>query len=324
MLKIALVGCGKHMRTTLVPYLHQLDGYEVDVCVDIDENAARTLQRVTHARGIATSIEQVDTSRLDAAVLALPTHAAYLVAYYLIQQRVPCFVEKPPANTTAEIEALSQLADTMGVYVQVGFNFRFAEAVVAFHNYGKDYRDTPCTANIEFRSKHPSGPEWGIDDPVEAWLYHNGVHAIDLLLWTLGDVRQVDAHILRNAEGKFTIVALIEHENTSVSTVKMGNLTNKFDIRVDLSTPDAGQFSMPHLGEVSMPVRDGKIAGEILYRTSNLDNGWSRAGYGPELQYFLENCRYSISSFPSLTDALRASRLCDAIMSRVRAEAMRL
>ena len=314
MSKIALVGCGKHMRSRLVPCLAQLDGFEVEVCVDRDEGAAQAVQLRSRAKSWATSIEAADMSNIDAAIIALPSDASYGVVSYLINRGVACFVEKPPANTTDEIRRLVQLASAMEVHVQVGFNFRFAEAITTLFAHVSEYRECPCTASIDFRSKHPSGPEWGIEDPVAAWLYHNGVHALDLLLWTLGDVRRVNASITRTTDEKFTIVAMTEHVNHSAAILRLGTLTEKFDLRTDLFTPDAHQYSLPHLGEVVMLLQNGKVAGELLYRTSNLDNGWGRAGYGPELQHFLSKYRTHNGASPSLLDALKASELCDAIM----------
>ncbi len=40
--KLALIGCGKHMQKTLVPYLLQLEGYEVAVCVDSRRSLSKT------------------------------------------------------------------------------------------------------------------------------------------------------------------------------------------------------------------------------------------------------------------------------------------
>jgi predicted dehydrogenase len=314
MSRIALVGCGKHMKNTLVRYLRQLDECDVEVCVDIDEAAAQTVQRLSRAHRCATRIEEIDVRVIDAAIIALPPAAAYQVTSYLIKQGVACFVEKPPASTSEEIETLVELAREREVHVQVGFNFRFAEALVALHAHIVDGIKDPCIATIEFRSEHPSGPEWGRDDPIAAWLYHNGVHALDLLLWLVGDVQRVDAYIARMLAERFTLVTLMEHSNHSISTLRMGTLTDRFDLRAEISTSEGHQFYLSDLSEVVMPLHGGKVAGEVLYRARNLDHGWGRAGYGPELRYFLDHYRDGKSSSPSLLDALKASKLCDAIM----------
>ena len=314
MSRLALVGCGRHMRNTLVSYLRQLEGYEVETCIDLDETAAMAVQQIVHANFWARNIDEIDRGNIDAAIIALPPEAAYQVTSCLIKKRIACFVEKPPASTTDEMKDLMQLAREMEVYVQIGFNFRFAEAISALHTYVRDYRDTSCIANIDFRSKHPSGPEWELTDPVAAWLYHNGIHAIDLMLWTMGEVHQVNAHITHTYEGKFTIVALLRHANNSISTLKMGTLTDKFDLRVMVYTSDACEFYLPNLGEVVMQRQKGRVGGEVIFNTNNLDSGWRRTGYGPELRYFLSNYNKYEKSWPSLLDAIKASRLCDSIM----------
>lgn len=319
-MKIILVGCGRHMQTTLVPYLRRLEGYEVEACIDINEEAAQSVQQLSQAKSWATHLEQIDLGKVDAAIVALPPRAAYEATSSLVRRRIACFVEKPPASTTPEIQELMQLASALEVRVQVGFNFRFAEAMVALHTCAMDHNNDESIVHLEFRSKHPAGAEWERDDPVEAWLYHNGIHALDLLRWMAGDVQQVHASIINAQDSKFTIVALVEHINKSVSTLKLGTLTDKFELRAELQTPDGYQFSSSHLGEVLMPLRSGKLSGEVIYRAGNLDNGWKRAGYGPELQDFLDHYTENKSASPSLLDALKASQFCDAIMRSLRKE----
>ncbi len=260
--------------------------------------------QMSHAKTWAYNIEDIDLPSINAAFIAVPANEAYKVTRYLLQHDIACFVEKPPANTTQEINALLQIAQARNTYVQVGFNFRYTEAMHELYSRITTYAATPYIAHMEFRSKHPSGPEWGRTDPVEAWMYHNGVHALDLLQWISGSVQQVQANILRTDAGKFIIVALMKHLNGSLSTIKMGNITDKFDVRMEVFTSNADQFYVPHLGEVVLSQRHGKVAGEVLYRTSNLDNGWGRSGYGPELKHFLQNYQHPEHGSPSLLDAL--------------------
>lgn len=318
---LALIGCGKHMQTTLVPYLMQIEGYNVEVCVDLEEASAKRVMQMSHAKTWAKSIEDIDLHTIDAALIAVPANEAYQLAHYFVRHKIPCFIEKPPASTTEQIYSLLQIAQKNTGYVQVGFNFRYAEAPRVLYSHIATQTSTPCIANIEFRSKHPSGPEWGRINPVDAWLYHNGVHALDLLQWTLGTVQQVQADIVRTHEDKFIIVAQMKHSNGSISTIKMGNLTDKFELRMDVFTSHADQFYMPHLGEVILSSRQGRFSGEVLYRTSNLDNGWSRSGYGPELKHFLKHYGQYEQSSPSLMDAFRASLLCDAIIQSLETQA---
>jgi predicted dehydrogenase len=138
---------------------------------------------------------------------------------------------------------------------------------------------------------------------------------LDLLRWLLGNVKHVHAEMVEAApQGKFLLIVQAKHYNGSIAIVRLGNITGQFDIRLDLFTLEAHQFCVPHLGEVTQSLREGRNAGDVLYRTTNLDNGLGRAGYGTELRYFAQNYRQSDATAPSLVDALKASQLCDMIL----------
>lgn len=318
MTRIMLVGCGRHMQGYLVPYLLRLTGYSIEVCVDQEATAAKTVQTMSHARTWATNVEDVDPGSIDAAIVALPPQAAYETTKYLIHQGIACFVEKPPADSTEHIGELWRLASSKQVYVQIGFNYRAAEALIALRRATSGSLAQPCTATLEFRSKHPSGPEWGVEDPVAAWLYHTGVHALDLIRWLVGDVKSVDAQVIQVSKDKFNAVLLLRHSNDSVSTLKVGNLIDKFSIQAEVFTADAAQYVMPHLGQVIFVLRAGRAWGESLYQTYNMDDGWGRMGYGPELHNFLEHYRCPEVNEPSLFDAFKAAQLADACMESFR------
>src|SRR6266487_5343054 len=134
MVRLALIGCGKHMQTTLLPYLMRLEGYEVEVCVDLDEDAVRRVQHMSHAKSWAYQVEDIDINDIDAALIAVPGNKVYSITHYLLHHNISCFVEKPPASTTQEVDDLLRIAHARNIYVQVGFNFRYAEAIDELHS----------------------------------------------------------------------------------------------------------------------------------------------------------------------------------------------
>jgi predicted dehydrogenase len=306
------------MRNTLIPYLQRIEECNITTVVDHDPIALQTALHMTKAQSCVDIVEQMDICNIDAAVVALPPSDTYRAANYLIDHGVPCFLEKPPAETTLEIDQLLSIATTRQVYVQIGFNFRFADAVHTISEAICAAKTPVISAFITFKSKHPTGPEWGRDDPIAAWLYHNGIHALDFSGHLLGNAQRVRATLMHADLLRFTIVAYVEHSNGSVSVLSLGNVIDKFEIRCEVLAADGTTYFMPNLGEVFMPLRQGNVAGNVLYRASNLDNGWGRTGFGAELQYFMTNCKQYEPGSPSLDQALRASRLSDAILASVR------
>lgn len=324
MTRIALVGCGKHTKDTLATYLKRLGQLEFEVCVDLVLDSALAVQTELNARSSANSVEAIDISKIDLAILALPPGAAFEVAKYFIDRSVPCFVEKPPAASTADIASLMQLAQSRSVYVQVGFNYRFADAVRVLHNQISANSEAGCILSIDFKSKHPSSSEWGVEGQLESWLRNNGIHAFDLLQWFSGKITKLSTGLFKGNEARFIVTILAQHSTGSISMLRIGNLTDRFDFRMTIHNTSSDQIHMPHLGEVIMEFRSGRLAGEILYRTRNLDNGWSRAGYGPELEYLISHYSEPHCSFSSLQDALIASELCDVTLNKLRKDNYKL
>jgi myo-inositol 2-dehydrogenase/D-chiro-inositol 1-dehydrogenase len=319
--RIALVGCGRQMKKNLLPFLRRIEGHEIAVCVDPDEALGREVQRKVEAPLWVPDIRDVAPGTIDAAVLALPPEPSYRVTSYLVETGTPCFVEKPAGPSSEALEVGRAQAREHGVWVQVGFNFRFAETVAYLHEVSAERRKQPFTLTLDFYSRHPSVPQWGCDTTMEAWLRHNGVHPLDLARWFVGAaVTDVTAHAIPTGHDTFHAVIVLRHENACVSILRLGNETRKFTIRVGLHCLDGTRYTMPSLERVKLAFDEGRPSGALLFTTRNLDHGWARSGFGPELRCFVESLRAAGdgggagASAPGLEDALRASELCDRIL----------
>lgn len=235
----------------------------------------------------------------------------------MIANRIPCFIEKPVAPSSSAIQELIQASESNSVFVQVGFNFRYAAAVKALKAYMEKDSKPPISLALEFRSKHPNGPEWGFKNPVEAWLRNNGIHAFDLVHMLSGDTIRAAVDISRETEHRFIVAVLFAHRGGSHSLLRLGNLTGGFEFKIDLLTCDMDHLFLPHLGRLIVQ-QEGKGSEQVLYRTPNLDDGWARGGYGPELETFFEGIKTGTKTgSPSLVDALQASLLCDLVLQHL-------
>ena len=324
MTKIAIVGCGRHMRNTLAGYLQRLGRLEFQVCVDLLEDAACDMKEIIKAKKCTSTLETIESKSIDAAIIAVPPAEAYEITKFFLSNSIPCFVEKPPAPTSEKIRELVQIARERDVFVQVGFNFRSANAIKTLSSKYASLDQMNCVLLMDFRSQHPSGPEWEISDSVEAWMRHNGIHALDLARFLLGDAARVQASIIRDMEERFIIVVHTSHINGSVSLLRLGNLTGYFDICVDLLTQQGDHLYMPNLNNVILKSNKGNWAESPIYTTRNLDDGWGIAGYGNELAYFSDNYASPSKAVPSLLDAEKASLFCDAIIASLQSGSPRM
>ncbi|WP_424531286.1 Gfo/Idh/MocA family protein [Sphaerisporangium viridialbum] len=334
--RIALVGCGRQMRQNLFPFLQRVRGHQIVACVDPDLSLAAEIQAQTYGAVCAESVEGLDLSTVDAAVIAVPPEPSSLLTRHLAERGVDCFVEKPAGPSTPALEELDHAVRRSGRNVQVGFNFRYAETLARLHELTTATRATPCSVTIDFYSRHPSAPQWGVDTTLEAWIRHNGVHALDLARWFVpSPVVQVDAHAISGGPDRFQVVVILRHLDGSLSTLRMGNNLKRFLVSVSVQGTDGSRYSAPSLERVTWDLDAGTPLGQELHSTRNLDHGWARSGFGPELAFFIESCRRSVRSLdgvagdgvagaedgPGVGDALAASALCDRALEGLAAPA---
>jgi predicted dehydrogenase len=320
-IRLALVGCGRQMTTNLVPFIQRAHRGKIVACVDHDLAAARALGTRLGARS-ASGIDELLSLGVDGAVVAVPPEPSVDLVEQLVAAGTPVYVEKPAGHSTDALHQLSMKASKHGTYVQVGFNFRFAEAVDSLrrHQLQSTTDDRSCVT-IDFFSRHPSTPQWGCETTLESWIRHNGVHAIDLARYlNRSEVVDVTCHAMHVDQARFLCQAMFQHESGSVSLLRLGNDVSEFIFRIEIHDLEANVFHMPDLGRVRRDVDHGKTSGSTLYNARNLDHGWGRSGYGPALSHFLDRCQAMLppdTRASTLRDAWADSSVCDQMLHRL-------
>lgn len=314
-LRLALVGCGRQMQQNLLPFLQRVRGHEIVVCVDPNSTRAQEVRSLSGAAGCTDTVEALDLSAVDAAVLAVPPEPSSRLTSFLVSHGIDCFVEKPAGPSTQALARLRDVVRRSGRHVQVGFNFRYAEALRRLHELTKDARSAPCVVTIDFFSRHPAAPQWGVNSTMEAWIRHNSVHAFDLARWFVpAALAKLDAYVLPCGENRFMMNIVMRHEDGSLTTLRVGNHTKSFMIGASVQGVDGSRFTVSSLEQVTLDLDAGTPSGAVLYSTRNLDNGWARSGFGPELADFVGVSRKVAQPAPfqpTVADALAASVLCD-------------
>ena len=121
-IRCAVFGAGHFGRYHAQKYA-ALPGVELVAVVDPDPERARALAAEVGTRA-ATSIDEVAGS-IEAASVAVPTHAHHDVATRLLEAGIHVLIEKPIAETIEQADALVALAAARGRILQVGHLQRF-------------------------------------------------------------------------------------------------------------------------------------------------------------------------------------------------------
>ena len=121
-IRCAVFGAGHFGRYHAQKYA-ALPGAELVAVVDPDPARAQALAAEVGTRA-ATSIDEVAGS-IEAASVAVPTHAHHDVATRLLEAGIHVLIEKPIAETIEQADALVALAAARGRILQVGHLQRF-------------------------------------------------------------------------------------------------------------------------------------------------------------------------------------------------------
>jgi predicted dehydrogenase len=128
-LRVAIVGCG-YWGQNLLRNFCELEEAEVVMVCDFDSRALVRAKRRYPTIAVTQSYAEVlDDPRIDAVVLATPVSTHYPFAKEALQADKHVLVEKPLAQSTAQVLDLIDLAERRGKTLMVDHTFVYTGAV---------------------------------------------------------------------------------------------------------------------------------------------------------------------------------------------------
>lgn len=167
--EVAVIGTGV-MGRNHARVLSTLPGAHLAAIVDADAERARGLA-LEYGCSWGTDLDEV-ASRVDAVILAVPTHLHHEIALRAIAQGLHVLVEKPIAQTIDQAREIVEAARSANVTLAVGHIERFNPACLDIKQYVKSPRF------IQLRRLSPYTPR--IQEGV---IRDMMIHDVDLLLW---------------------------------------------------------------------------------------------------------------------------------------------
>jgi predicted dehydrogenase len=190
-LRTAFLGCGsfahRHARTL---QLLQNDFEMVAFCNSTIENAAAFSEKYTNGRASVFSdhhpmFEQVP---LDVLIISLPPYAHSDEVELAANRGVHVFIEKPIALTSEQGWRMVNAAESAGIVTQVGFMFRFGEAIEHLKAMiDSDEAGTVGLMSARYFCNALHAPWWRKRDLSGGQLVEQVIHMVDLMRFLMGD-----------------------------------------------------------------------------------------------------------------------------------------
>ena len=190
-LRAGILGCGGIAQKHAQAALALKDEIElVAFCNRTEEKARAFAEQFTAGRGAVFTDHRAmfDQANLDLLVVCLPPFVHTDEVELAAKQGVHLLVEKPIAVTSEQAWRMVDVAERAGIKTQVGFMYRFGEAVRQFKadfDAGKMGQAGLFSASYFCNSLH--APWWRKREQSGGQLVEQAIHLFDIMRYFLGE-----------------------------------------------------------------------------------------------------------------------------------------
>jgi D-galactose 1-dehydrogenase len=201
-LKIGVVGLGKIAIDQHIPAIRANKNLELVA-------GCSPRGRPEGVRAYSTMTEMLQAHpEIEAIAICTPPQIRHAIAKEAIDAGKHVFLEKPPAATLGEAEAIKRLADTKGVSLLASWHSRFAPAVETTRDWIKQrtLKSVHIVWKENVRQWHP-GQAW-IFAPGGMGVFDPGINSLSILTRILSDtviVQKADLHFPLNCDAPIQV-----------------------------------------------------------------------------------------------------------------------
>ncbi len=198
-LNVALVGAGR-FGSKRVAALAKSQGSKLILIADTNLDAASALARQHGCAATSDWKEAATRGDVDAVIVSTPTHRLAEVSLTAVRAGKHVLAEKPFGRNPEEVFALVEAARAAGICLKAGYNHRYHPALRKAHEYfAEGAIGRPLTVQCSYGHGGRIGyeSEWRSQASLSGGgqLLDQGVHALDLFRWFLGDFEDVNAMV---------------------------------------------------------------------------------------------------------------------------------
>ena len=186
-LRVALIGCGDHARSVLLPLLRRLPAYHLRALVSESGANAKVMSRQYGAEICATDPQEVLADpEVDLVIISTKHHQHAPLAVEAARAGKHIFLEKPMGMAPEECRAVAEAVRQAGVYFCLGFNRRLAPLAVRAKEILARLEE-PVMVQYRVNAGRLSPGHW-FNDPVQGGgrLIGEACHFSDFICWLVG------------------------------------------------------------------------------------------------------------------------------------------
>lgn len=329
-IRTALVGCGAFANAALVPAMHAAGMDIVAVCDPDVVRADATMRAASAGAAYAEMSEMLSAETVDAVVMAVGPTIYPMLAKQAFAYGVHVFVEKPPAITLVEAEAMKSAAVKAGKQLVVGFMKRFATG----YRMAREISQEGNFGVVKMvNARITSGvwtPAWSKTLTPFSFVLDHSVHFLDLMRFFGGPVDWVSAVKTEASDERFGFAVLLGYASGAAGILEISNYESRGvpNERVQITGSKGASVTVENVSRVTYnrdaePMVAGRVFSpqrERLIWEPNMTNisaenaSLVHMGYVGEMRNLANALTAGLPVTPSIEDGIAALALAHAIV----------
>lgn len=226
--RLAVIGCGAigrvHARA-----ISKLENAQLVAVSDLKEENSAELAKDFGCNAYTDYRKMFQNEKIDIACVCTPSGTRIEICEAAAEHHVNLLVEKPLDINNERVDKIIDICRTAGVKLGCVFQLRFLPVFQSLKQAEQDGKfgklimgnaGTICYRSAEYYQN--GGWRGTIAQDGGGALMNQGIHALDLLRWVMGDVKSVFAyqdHLTHDIEVEDTLVAGLEFQSGAMGTV---------------------------------------------------------------------------------------------------------
>ena len=314
MIRLALLGCGEHSRSShaapLARYVAQNPGdIELVAACDLNLDRARDFCReFGFARAYCDVETMLTTERVDGCVCVMPMERIVELAVMLLERKIPSVIEKPLGISPQQAEQLALVARQTRTPHMVSVNRRFMPYLNEAKSWARNIGPLRYVRATQIRHARAE-PDF---------IWSTAIHVLDALRHLAGEVASFDTEVHRQAglSAVWYVVSLRFESGTRgrIEVIPTAGMVEEsyelfgegFRARVVAGSGPQRSLQCWRAGQMELEKHSSETEPEDL-----------RNGAYDETVEFVQALKRGERPWPTVEDILPSARICFAIAESV-------
>lgn len=308
--KVGFVGAGSLANAVHYPSLAEFQDVQIKAICDINEERLHSTADKYEVEGRYTDYRKMlEKEELDAVYVIMPPHQLFEIVVRALEMGHNVFIEKPPGVTTFQTRRFASLAEKQGCKTMCAFNRRF----IPLNRKVREMVEgrgpiIQCTST--FYKNTRAIYYGGVIDVLTC----DAIHAVDMLRWMGGEVKEVHSIVSRfNEEVPNSFNAVVRFEGGGVGFLCTNWAVGKRVHTFEMHSYGISAFVDPD--DRALIYADNKEEPTVISATDAAGSAerYKYYGFYHENRHFIDCIKENREPETCFSDAVKTMELVDKI-----------